>query len=305
MTENKRHIGIGLALTTATMWGVMGLFVRKMSGEGLGSIEISLLRSGIACVIYAIILSFTNRSAFKVDGKGLVSCLIYGVFGYAFCFVTYNISITMIPISVAMVLMFMTPIWVVIISIVFFKEKVSRQKITAIIICMIGAILITDVLNASGEAIHPLGILTGVLNGFGVALQVCIPKFFGGKYQKDTMIVYGFLGSALALCLVADFSNITTAFATGDTTVLLINIFAIAILCSVVASSCYLKATNYIDATTTTIILVLEVVIGGIMAYFCFDELLSTTQMIGAVIIVLGALSAEIAIPFLGKKKEQ
>lgn len=45
---NKRSKGIALAVITAVMWGIMGIFVRDLSKYQFSNIEISFFRCALA-----------------------------------------------------------------------------------------------------------------------------------------------------------------------------------------------------------------------------------------------------------------
>ena len=51
---NKRSKGIALAVITAVMWGIMGIFVRDLSKYQFSNIEISFFRcsggGGVFCI---------------------------------------------------------------------------------------------------------------------------------------------------------------------------------------------------------------------------------------------------------------
>ena len=55
-----------------------------------------------------------------------------------------------------------------------------------------------------------LGILAGIINGIGVALQILLPKFFAKEYDRDTLLVYGFLGAAFVLLFGMDLGDVAT-----------------------------------------------------------------------------------------------
>lgn len=113
---SNRAKGISLAVITAVMWGIMGIFVRSLSQYQFTNLEISFFRCALAGGAYFLFLLFTKPSALKIDLKVLVICLIYGAVAYSISFVSYSVSVSRIPVGVATVLMFMSPIWVAILG---------------------------------------------------------------------------------------------------------------------------------------------------------------------------------------------
>ena len=129
---NQRKKGILLAIITAVMWGIMGIFVRDLSGFQFSNIEISFFRCALAGAAYFIFLLATKPKALKIDLKGLIICIVYGAVAYSISFVSYSVAVSRIPVGVATVLMFMSPIWVAILGVVMFREKLEKRKILTI-----------------------------------------------------------------------------------------------------------------------------------------------------------------------------
>ena len=133
---NNRTKGISLAIITAVMWGIMGMFVRGLTGYAFTTFEISFFRCALAGGAYFLFLLFTKPSALKINLKGLVICLLYGAVAYSISFVSYSVAVSRIPVGVATVLMFMSPIWVAILGRFMFGEKLPKSKMVTILICL-------------------------------------------------------------------------------------------------------------------------------------------------------------------------
>lgn len=99
-----------------------------------------------------------------------------------------------------------------------------------------------------------------------------------------------------------DFGAVAEHFAAAPVTNLLWDLFGIGILCTMVANVACVKSTQYVEATTTSILSALEVVVGTLVGFLVFHEHLTILQMIGAVIIVVGAIGSELV---QGKKKTE
>lgn len=74
------------------------------------------------------------------------------------------------------------------------------------------------------------------------------------------------------------------------------NLFGIGILYTMVANVSCVKSTQYVE-TTTSILSVLAVIVGTLTGSLVFHEHLTFLQILGAVIIVCGAVGSEIISP--------
>ena len=72
--------------------------------------------------------------------------------------------------SIAVVLLYTSPVFVMILARIFFGEKITRYKLAALVLTIAGCVLVTGVL---GEGYMPpaIAILTGVLTGLAYALN--------------------------------------------------------------------------------------------------------------------------------------
>ena len=301
---DNTHKGIALAIIGPSLWGIMGIFVRQLSAVGIGSSVIACLRCFLAGVVLFGILWFRDRELLRINWLGLLICTLYGASSYGVCFVTYNVAVERIPVSVATVLMFISPVWVTLLNWLVFHEKPDRLKTFAIALCFCGAILVADLLHTDPSArMDPAGIFAGVLNSFGMALQLLIPRYFAKRYQKDTMLVYGFLGAALVLAFLSDFGRIQAGVTGGDGPAVVLCVLALGILCTLGANGFYVKATAYIDTTSVSILSALEVVVGSIVGFLVFHETMRFSQVVGAVTIMVGALLPNVREKLHHRKK--
>lgn len=291
---SQRRKGMMLAVITAVMWGIMGIFVRDLSRFQFSDIEISFFRCALAGAAYFVFLFITKPNALKINLKGLGICILYGAVAYSISFVSYSVAVSRIPVGVATVLMFMSPIWVTILGFFMFHEKLEKNKLITIAVCFLGAVLVANLIGTGDIQLDGIGIMAGIVNGVGVALQILLPKFFAKDYDRDTLLVYGFLGAAFVLALGTDFSEVAVHIAETPIGNLVWDLFGIGILCTMVANVACVKSTQYVEATTTSILSALEVVVGTIVGFLVFHEHLTFLQIVGAVIIVMGAIGSEI-----------
>lgn len=283
--------GTFLALTAAFLWGIMGIYVRKLYAIGLSNYDINFFRCIISGVGYLTVYSFINPKVLKVDRKGLGICIIYGIIVYGLSFLSYNVAVETIPIGVATVLMFMSPIWVSLMGKFIFKDKLSSFRYAMIGICFFGAILTANLIGSSGSGLNFLGILAAIFNGVGMALQIMIPRYFEDRYSCDTMLIYGFLGSAFVMALGTDFNNIYGEIITQGNTHCLVNLLVVSIACTMIANAAYIKAPVYVGTMSTSMLVALEIVVGTIAAYVIYGEILMPLQWLGMLIIVCGIIA--------------
>ncbi|MGG7078249.1 DMT family transporter [Clostridium sardiniense] len=288
---NNKKKGITLVLIATLFWGMMGVTSRTLGNAGIDSMSISFFRCLIASIGFGIFLFIFNKKAFRVDLKGIIISGIYGIVTFGLSFTTFNIAVERVPIAVATVLMFTNPIWVTIFNAIFFKEKITSKKATVIALAIIGCLLISNIFGVGFENLDIVGLLVGLSTGVLFALQLVIPRFFDGKYSKDSMLIYGFIFSTIALAFFTNFTGINTAITTNSSPMFVIlNILSIGILSTFIANISYVKATDYIETGVASVLVALEPVLGSLFAYMVYGETLTGLQLLGGLLIVIAAI---------------
>lgn len=288
----SKHKGILLAIIAAFLWGIMGIFVR-VARASIGPLEISFFRCIITGLVFLLFLAVTKPSALRVSGKGLLVCILYGAVAYSLSFTTYSLAVIRLPVAVATILMYLSPVWVTLLSVLVFHDKPRKNGILAIMICLAGAVFSADLLSMGQVRLDPLGILMGIVNGFGMALQILIPRYFADRYSKDTMLVYGFLGAALVLGFFVDFGQIGAALTADSRLEFLGAILMLSVLCTMVANISYVKSSDYITASESSILGALEVVVGSLAGFLVYHEQLKLLQFLGMSLVIGGAIISQ------------
>lgn len=294
---STRIKGVFMAAGAAGLWGLMSVFVRKLSLAGFSGIEIAYLRCLLAGGGLLLLNGRKNPAFLHPEKTEIITAVLFGAVVFTGSFLSYSASVQLIPVAMTAVLAFMSPVWVCLIDVFVFHGQVKHRQIVSIGVCIVGAVLITDVIGIKELQFHSVGVLMGLLNGFGVAAQITVPRYFAGKYSRDSMLTYGFLGAAVVMFPFADHGKIATAFAgvngiSGGE--ILANVMCLSLLCTLVANTAFVKSTCYVGTATTSILSALEVVVGTLVGMFFFNETLSPLQLVGAIIIVIASLGMEL-----------
>ena len=193
--SGKKHAGA--ILLAGILWGTIGLFVRALSQTGLSSLQLVFLRSAITAVALFFYLLLFCRQALRIAWRDLWIFMGTGILSILFFSVCYFSTIQMAELSIAAVLLYTAPVFVMLFSLGFFQEKLNVRKILALLCCLMGCALVSGVLGASRLTLPAL--ITGLLSGLGYSLYSVFGKFAVQKgYGALTTTFYTFLVSAIA-----------------------------------------------------------------------------------------------------------
>ena len=158
MTDRKRkNRAMLLMVITAAMWSLGGIFIKLISWNPF---LIAGVRSGISGSIMALYMAATH-TRFKLNRYSLLAGMGLG------CSATlFTIANKLTTAANAIVLQYTAPIFILLISAVFFKEKMQKQDILVVCITMGGMVLFfLDQLSPGNLLGNILGILAGVTLG--------------------------------------------------------------------------------------------------------------------------------------------
>ena len=171
---NKAYLNI---IAAAGLWGCIGLFLKLLTAAGLTSMQGVAMRSLVGAVFYGLFLFFSNREALRVDPKDCGWFLGTGVCSLLFFNWCYFNAITLSSMSVAAVLLYTSPVFVTLMSALFFREAVTPVKLIALIVTFSGCVLVTGLFPLGQTPISAKTILFGLGSGFGYALYSIFGKF--------------------------------------------------------------------------------------------------------------------------------
>ena len=278
-------------------WSFMGISNRYLNQVNLSSLEISFIRTLSASLMTTMVLFFTNKSLFKVDKKGFIFCVFYGVLNYSIGISLYSISVERIPIAIATVLMFSNPIWVTLFSKIFFGDEVGMKKILLISTCIFGCMCIIDIFTTGGRDLDIIGVLAGIGNGMTFALQIVLPRFVERSIRKETILLYGFWSGTICLSFFINIGSIVEKIAYSNSPMFyLMNALSIGLLGTYFANTFYVKSTKYIGTSLPSMMVALEPIFAAVLAFFIFGEELKAIQFVGAVIVVMSVVMLEIRL---------
>ena len=121
MDDNRK--GALLIILAGTCWGVISIFINYLSAAGLGEMQISFLRQFFAAVVFALIIFVRDRSRFRIPLRDLWLLMLVGLInGVVFNFL-YFYTIINSRASIAVVLLYTSPVFVIILAKIFFREK--------------------------------------------------------------------------------------------------------------------------------------------------------------------------------------
>ena len=296
MGRNKSGIGPLLIILAGCFWGSMGIFVRKLTGFGFTSVQIVSIRVTLAALFFSVLLLIRDRSGFRIALRDLPLFLGLGFGSILFFTVCYFTAITMMPLSTAAILLYTSPIWIMLMSVLFFREKLNRRKLLALALAFAGCVLVSGI---SGEGITVTGLLAGLGSGIGYGLYSILGTVALRKYSPYTVTTYTFLFAAAGSWAICGPGDMLSKFAAAPDPAWLVFFCCLtALVTAVVPFLSYTLGLRTVEASKAGIIATIEPMVATLVGILVFSEPLTLLSGLGILLILS-------AVVILNRKQKQ
>ena len=264
----------------------MGIFVRVMNAAGLSSMEVVALRILSGCLLVGLFLLLGKRELFRVRlrdlwcfvGTGIVSLLLF-----SYCYFT---AMNHTSIAVAGVLLYTAPIFVMLMSLLLFRERLTLRKLAALLLAFSGCVLVSGL--GSGEAVSLPGLLLGLGAGFFYALYSIFGRYAVNRgYSSWTITFYTFLFCSLGDAFLADWTAIGHAL---QQPAMLLWIPAMAVFTAFLPYVLYAAGLQKMESSRASILASVEPVVCALVSVFVFREPIGAGGIVG-ILLVLGGIA--------------
>ena len=185
--NNKKSILSPLCVFAAgILWGCMGLLVRSMNPCGFTSMEVVIFRAIVTSILMAVIMVIFKRDGLKVKWKDLWCFLGTGIASMVFFNFCYFSCMKYTTLSVAAILLYTAPAFLMIMSAIFFKEKFTVMKVLCLVATFVGCVLVSGGLPIPG--------LSGLSTVTDVTSAAADTSIIGGADGPTAIYLAGELG---------------------------------------------------------------------------------------------------------------
>ena len=279
-----------MVFTAGCLWGTIGLFSTLLQDMGMPSQSVAFYRLlfAAALLIPVLIVKGKGFRLFRIRPAGILSCLLVGLFSQALYNLLYMRTIKESGMAVAAVLLYTSPVFVALMSRIFFRESLGKNKVIAILINIIGCVLTVTGGGFEGMTLVGLGLLTGVGAGFMYATLPVLSRIGADKEDPFTSTFYGLaFGTLFLLFISRPWQGIGTAFTPG----MFIVLVGFGVVPSALAYIVYFGGLNKVKETSKVPVLAsVETVMAALIGLAVFGQSLTLIKVVGIVLVLCSIL---------------
>ena len=288
--QSKSRLWTVLAALAAVMWGISGLFAEslfKVSSKitPIWLTQIRLIISGIVLLIIATVLQQKPFSVLK-DKKNTLHIIANGIFGLLPVQVFYFIAIEMANASIATILQFIGPFFVLTYLAVTHQQVLRRLDVLAAILAFIGVFLLSTHGNFNQLAITPLALLFGLLSALGEASYTLIPVKLVKRVSSLVVTGWGMLLAGIGLMLVyPQFLSIP------NTLRVWLDVSAIIIIGTIIPFQIMANALRYVKPSNVSLLDAFEPLSATVGSVLVFGLVMSGMDWLGTFLVIGSVLA--------------
>lgn len=271
------------AVSASVLYGLVGVCGRFLQSGGMTNEEVSMIRFLLAALFFGAVSLKKDPRLFRFRPRDIwlfVGSGILGLFLFSFC---YFVAVQFLPLSVVSTFGATTPVFVLILSQIFLREKISFKKILAVIVAIAGCALTTGLLTDS----IPSGgyILVGVLVGVSNALYSFFSSLATKRgYASETINFYSWILAAICGFLLWPEARPISGMLLSLPNVLICLFLGFAV--GFLANYLYVYSFTGLDTGTASILMSGTPLVAAVAGALIFHEALVWSQLLGMLMII-------------------
>lgn len=271
------------------VWGSIGAFVKMIP---LNSGVVAFDRS-IVGMLFLILVKLCLKS--KIDFKNIKGSLVplfvngalLGV-NWILLFEAYRYT----SVATATICYNLGPMFVMLVSPVFFKEKLSYVKVMCIMVALFGVVCLSGVFEQAQVQLRDLiGILLGTCAAVVYATTVIVNKKLEGIEPMDKAITQ-FFSSTIVMFIYCLFTTKASELVFSAQTIVLL--IVVGVVHTGIAYTIYFRSLPNVTSQNVAVFAYIDPVVAVVLSACVLKEYLSTSVYIGAVLVIAGAIVSEI-----------
>lgn len=297
--QRQSNRGFLIAFIAAFILSFTGILIRMISEDyGLPALIIAFWRDALVFLSAFFYLRLFRPQFLRISRHQIPYLMLFGVV-LALFNILWTLAVTLTGAAVATVLVYSSPAFTALLGWLILKETLGWQKVSAVVLCLLGCFLVSGAANATAWQTNPIGIITGISSGLFYAIYSLMGRHAtqrGLNPWTTLFYTFGFAAIFLLLINLLPFQFIpgtaaipSELFALGSQWQGWLLLLFLAAGPSLIGYGLYNVSLGLLPSSTANLILSSEPVVTGISAFFLLGERFSRMELLGSGLI-LGAL---------------
>ena len=281
--QNGAGVYYGIYILAMLIFGTNGYLVAHLSLQGSQIVLVRTLVGGLLLTAIVLLRGGFDREAVRAEWRDL----LFGGVALGLNWVALFTAYRMLNVSLATLIYYAGPMLVLLFSPLLFRESLTPQKIAAVVIVAAGLFCITGSITSAGMSLT--GLLAAVLSALFYASLIIFNKRIvktGGMQTAALELDVAFVVVLIYVLLTAGIPHPLKA----DIPYLLV----LGLVNTGIAYMLYFTGLQKLPGQSVALISYVDPVSALVFSALLLHETMTPLQMLGAVLIIGGALLGEL-----------
>jgi len=298
LKERRSEILLTLA---ALMFASNGIASKLLLNDYISAWRLAQVRSISTFIILAAYITWRAPKTLRITKREVPRLAALGIIGIAAVNGAYFLAISRMHVSIALLIEFTAPVWIVLYLRYVRKKHVPNEMWTALFLALLGLAFVAQVWK--GLTLDGIGVLAALGAAFALAFFFLAGEGITSQRDVQSVTMWGFGFAALTWSLLMPiwtfpFDVFTVSIPLegaldGYSAPGWVLILYVVLIGTVVPYLLTLNGLRNLSASTTSAFGMLEPIFAGAVAWFWFSESWTVIQLIGGVIVIAGIYMAD------------
>ncbi|HEX3648366.1 MAG TPA: EamA family transporter [Pseudonocardiaceae bacterium] len=290
--------GTALIVFSSCCFGTSGVLAKASIDAGLSPEQVASARICLAAVILLVGTALFRPKALRVRRRELPTLVAYGLVGVAAVQLLYFVAVARLPIGVAMLLEYMSPVLVTLWVRFVRGTRLHRAIWVGVGLAVAGLVLVAQVWD--GLSLDTVGILAGLATAACSATYFLLGERSVAASDPVGITTWGLVIGAAAVTAVAPVWSLPGTVVTADTAFgpwrppVWLLVLAVAFVATAVAYLVGMASLRHLPSSVVSVLSLIEPVTATALAWALLGQALSVIQVIGGVVLLSGALVVQL-----------
>jgi drug/metabolite transporter, DME family len=291
-SAEDRLLGPLAVATAAATWGTLGFFAKILYAQGVSFESLVAVRASVGWLaVIGFLLATRDARSLRVKRRDLRFLLPLGLVGIGAFYLLYFYTVRESTMGTAAILLYSAPAFVVVLARLFLRELLNVTKVFGLLLTVGGISLVIGAYDPANLEVSPKILLTGLLSGLTYGLYAIFGRPVACQLSPPVILSYA-LAFGSALLIVAALPTLDTLVGLPVTSYLIL--LMLSMVHTTLAFALYTFGIRHLGAGRAAIVATIEPVVAGILGVTLLGEDLTVLKVLGALLVISGAILAQL-----------
>ena len=274
---------IGAVLLAALSFSSISIAVRYASIEGMPQMFLAFMRGAVPVILIGIYALFKRPDDLRFKAREVPELMFYGFFGMVLMYTAANAAVIRLPVNIASLLFYTTPLWVIIGGRLLRLEAMTKLRAIALLLGICGVFL---AVGGVGELrLDAFGVTAALSAGLSNAVYMLGGRYGLGRDKPFKLYLHTFIWGSLVLGIISFMTGEWhTAFAVKPAGWL----YAVylGLVPSLIGNACLIYGLHKLPSSTVSIVVMMEIAFASFWAWIFFGEMPGLGAISGGFLLI-------------------